>query len=185
MILPRSSDGAYPARAEILWRNLVGTGSFVSLQEFRTAFAVVLSYCPPLSRRRIFFFEVTGKGARKRRPQTAMDELEKTDMPTLLPPLYEGHAPIILHQAFHDALEAYDGWTADAPEPSVDFEGTPVLISAVFGRMRTCTDILPIRTLDAVRDIVGVSALELSEEQVTYAHAALLLRALCVERLRR
>lgn len=105
-------------------------------------------------------------------------------MPTLLPPLYEGHAPIILHQAFHDALEAFEGWAVGAPEPSIHFEGSPVFISAVFGRMRTCTDILPIRTLDAVRDIVGASASELSEEQVTYAHASLLLRALCVERLR-
>ncbi|MEP9371890.1 hypothetical protein [Mesorhizobium sp. KR1-2] len=105
-------------------------------------------------------------------------------MPTLLPPLYEGHAPTMLHQAFHDALEAYEGWAVGTPEPSVDFEGSPVFISAVFGRMRTCTDILPVRTLDAVRDIAGASASELSEDQVTYAHAALLLRALCVERLR-
>ena len=105
-------------------------------------------------------------------------------MPALLPPLYQGHAPIMLHQAFHDALEAYEEWRLDAPEPCVEVEGRSVAISAVFGRMRSCTDLIPVRTLDALHDIVGKAALELGDEQVTYAHAALLLRALCVERLK-
>ncbi|MEI5677885.1 hypothetical protein G6N74_08375 [Mesorhizobium sp. CGMCC 1.15528] len=106
-------------------------------------------------------------------------------MPTLLPPLHEGHAPFVLHQAFHDALDAYEDWALDAPEPFVEFDRNNVAISAVFGRMRTCTDILPIRTLDAVRDVVGAKAAqELASDQITYAHAALLLRALCVDRLR-
>jgi hypothetical protein len=110
---------------------------------------------------------------------------EETDMPALLPPLHEGHAPFILHQAFHDALDAYEDWALDAAEPFVEFDGKNVAVSAVFGRMRTCTDILPIRTLDAVRDVVGAgSAHELVSDQITYAHAALLLRALCVDRLR-
>ncbi|PWJ83863.1 hypothetical protein C7441_10722 [Pseudaminobacter salicylatoxidans] len=105
-------------------------------------------------------------------------------MPTLLPPLHEGHAPILLHQAFHDALEAYEEWTLEAPEPFVEFEGNVVSVSAVFGRMRSCTDLLPVRTLDIVREIVGHAAPELPEDDVTFAHAALLLRALCVERLK-
>jgi hypothetical protein len=106
-------------------------------------------------------------------------------MPTLLPPLHEGHAPFVLHQAFHDALDAYEDWALDAPEPFVEFDGNNVAVSAVFGRMRTCTDILPIRTLDAVRDVLrSTAAQELADDQVTYAHAALLLRALCVDRLR-
>lgn len=104
-------------------------------------------------------------------------------MPVLLPPLHEGHAPFILHQAFDDALDAYEEWEAGSPEPFVEFDGASVAISAVFGRMRTCTDILPIRALDAVRDVVG-SAAEIDEDQVTYAQAALLLRALCVDRLK-
>lgn len=105
-------------------------------------------------------------------------------MPALLPPLYEGHAPTFLHQAFDDALEAYEGWALEAPEPFVEFGGNSVAISAVFGRMRNCTDILPIRTLNAVRDIAGAAARKLPEDQVNYAHAALLMRALCVERLK-
>ena len=104
-------------------------------------------------------------------------------MPVLLPPLHEGHAPFILHQAFDDALDAYEEWNPGSPEPLVDFDGASVAISAVFGRMRTCTDILPIRALEAVRDVVGPVA-EIDEDQVTYAHAALLLRALCVDRLK-
>jgi hypothetical protein len=105
------------------------------------------------------------------------------EMPVLLPPLHEGHAPFILHQAFDDALDAYEEWEAGSPEPFVEFDGASVAISAVFGRMRTCTDILPIRALDAVRDVVG-SAAEIEDDQVTYAQAALLLRALCVDRLK-
>ncbi|MGB3389730.1 MAG: hypothetical protein WBA88_17290 [Pseudaminobacter sp.] len=106
-------------------------------------------------------------------------------MPVLLPPLHEGHAPFILHQAFDDALDAYEGWASGSPEPFVEFDGANVAISAVFGRMRTCTDILPIRTLDAVRAVVGSAAVdEIEDDQVTYARAALLLRALCVDRLK-
>jgi len=115
------------------------------------------------------------------------DAVEKVrnDMPTLLPPLHEGHAPFILHQAFHDALDAYEEWSADAAEPFVDFDGNSVAISAVFGRMRNCTDILPVRTLDAVRVIVGDRLdEEFCDDQITYSHAALLLRALCVDRLK-
>lgn len=105
-------------------------------------------------------------------------------MPALLPPLHEGHAPIILHQAFDDALDAYEEWALDAPEPFVEFGSSSIAVSAVFGRMRSCTDILPIRTLNALRYIVGAASRELTEDQVTYAHGALLMRALCVERLR-
>ena len=106
-------------------------------------------------------------------------------MPRLLPPLHEGHAPFILHQAFQDALDAYEDWQAGAPEPKVGFNGEEVAISAVFGRMRTCTDILPQHVLNTVKALVGADvAASLDEPQVTYAGAALVLRALVVERLK-
>jgi hypothetical protein len=106
-------------------------------------------------------------------------------MPVLLPPLHEGHAPFILHQAFDDALDAYEEWAPGSSEPFVDFDGASVAISAVFGRMRSCTDILPVRILDAVRAVIGAAAVaEIDEDQATYARAALLLRALCVDRLK-
>ena len=66
-------------------------------------------------------------------------------MTQLLPPLHEGHAPIFLHLAFQDALEAFESWRPGEPEPLVDCDGKPTAISAVFGRMRTCTDIMPVR----------------------------------------
>lgn len=104
-------------------------------------------------------------------------------MTRLLPALHEGHAPIHLHYAFEDALEAFEDWGLGVSEPDVSFEGRRVLISSVFGRMRTCSDLMPQRTLDLVRDVVGARAAALGDE-ATYADAAFLLRALCVERLR-
>lgn len=102
-------------------------------------------------------------------------------MNRILPPLYEGHAPINLHLAFEDALEAYELWDVDSGEPSVDLEERQVAISAVFGRMRTCTDLLPARVLDSVRAVAGKGV---ADEAATYAEAAMVLRALCVARLR-
>ena len=105
-------------------------------------------------------------------------------MTRVLPPLHEGHAPIFLHLAFEDALEAVEAWVPQAEEPEVEFEGKSVPVSAVFGRMRTCTDLIPVRILDDVRDVLGETASGLADGATTYAEAAFLLRAVCVERLR-
>lgn len=103
----------------------------------------------------------------------------------VLPPLHEGHAPVFLHYAFEDALNAYEAWQQRAPEPIVECDGKPTAISAVFGRMRTCTDILPVRVLDEVQAVLDDPSLErFTANQTTYAEAALVLRALCVERLK-
>jgi len=110
------------------------------------------------------------------------DQPRRFFMSRLLPPLHEGHAPIILHLAFEDALEAYDAWRLAQDEPVVAFEGRNVPISSLFGRMRTCTDLLPGRIRDEVNDLLGVNALD--DANATYAEAAFALRALCVERLR-
>jgi hypothetical protein len=106
-------------------------------------------------------------------------------MTRVLPPLHEGHAPIFLHQAFQDALEAFENWDLNSEEPEVELEDKTVPISSVFGRMRTCTDLLPVRILDDVRGVLGEQAADLVEGTVTYAEAAFLLRAICVERLRK
>jgi hypothetical protein len=105
-------------------------------------------------------------------------------MTQLLPPLHEGHAPMFLHLAFQDALEAFEGWNPGEVEPLVDCDGRPTAISAVFGRMRACTDIMPVRILDDVLDLVGRSAAALDQPTATYAEAARILRASCVERLK-
>lgn len=106
-------------------------------------------------------------------------------MQRLLPPLHDGHAPFILHMAFQDALDAFEDWAHIDPEPAVELDQVSVPISSVFGRMRTCTDILPQRTLDDVRAVIGAShRAMLPEDSVSYAAAAMVLRALCVERLK-
>lgn len=102
----------------------------------------------------------------------------------LLPALHEGHAPIHLHGAFYEALEAYQTWTPGTDEPHVEFENHMIPISSVFGRMRTCTDMLPWRIEADVLDIVGDALISSGERAITYADAALVLRALCVKRLR-
>lgn len=104
-------------------------------------------------------------------------------MTRLLPALHEGHAPIFLHQAFEDALEAFETWGLNDSEPFVEIEGNRVAISSVFGRMRTCSDILPIRLVDLAIDVVGRQA-DIDDGDITYAQVAIVLRALCVERLK-
>lgn len=103
----------------------------------------------------------------------------------LLPTLHEGHAPIYLHQAFSDAIDAYESWTPDTDEPRVAFEGALVPISLVFGRMRSCTDLLPARVLEDVAALVPEALHASGDEQVAYADAARIMRAVCVERLRK
>lgn len=105
-------------------------------------------------------------------------------MTRVLPALHEGHAPIYLHHAFSDALDAYEAWGLHADEPSVRFDGRDVPISAIFGRMRSCHDILPERILGAVVDVVGEAHFRTDGAGVTYAAAAIVLRAMCVARLR-
>ena len=102
----------------------------------------------------------------------------------MIPPLHEGHAPVFLHLAFDDALDAYEGWGLDMDEPVVVFEDKSIPISSVFGRMRSCTDLLPSRTVQAVEDVTGAPIAGLVSEPVTYASAAFLLRALAGERLK-
>ena len=107
-------------------------------------------------------------------------------MTRTLPALHDGHAPFVLHQAFSDALDAYEDWLPGQPEPRVQLEMRKVPVSAIFGRMRTCYDILPSRLSDLVNSLVGAGVVVPAEGgQVTYADAAVALRAKCVERLKR
>lgn len=105
-------------------------------------------------------------------------------MTRLLPALHEGHAPIHLHHIFSEALAAFEAWTDGSEEPMVEFEGSPVLISSIFGRMRTCTDLLPVRILDDAIALLPPSSQADAEDWMTYADAARVMRALSVKRLR-
>lgn len=73
-------------------------------------------------------------------------------MTNFLPALHEGHASITLQNLFRDALEAYDDWGANMPEPFVAFEGKQLPISEVFDWMKPCTDIMPANLLGIVTD---------------------------------
>ncbi|KXF78657.1 hypothetical protein ATN84_02410 [Paramesorhizobium deserti] len=106
-------------------------------------------------------------------------------MTSLLPPLYEGHAPIYLHNAFQDAVDAYEDWIAGADEPAVDVNGKHTRISVVFRRLWSCTDVIPMRTLDALRDLVPEASLQSGESGTTYAQAARAMRSLCEQRQKR
>jgi len=105
-------------------------------------------------------------------------------MTRLLPALHEGHAPIQFHLAFSDALDTFSSWEQDTREPFVEIDARQVPISSLFGRMRTCTDILPGRVLDDVEEVTGV-ALVTDNRPPTYADAARVLRGLCVQRIAR
>lgn len=106
-------------------------------------------------------------------------------MTRILPALHEGHAPFHLHQAFSEALDAFEDWLFGQPEPRVEMEGRNVPISAIFGRMRTCYDLMPSRLSDLAIGLVGVDAIVPAEgRHMTYADAAVALRAKSVERIK-
>ncbi|WP_018238260.1 hypothetical protein [Ensifer sp. BR816] len=107
-------------------------------------------------------------------------------MTNFLPALYEGHAPITLQTLFRDALEAYDDWDEDMPEPIVPFEGKVVPISTVFERMKPCTDIMPANMLGIVTDRLtkpwsGTGPLD----EMTVSTAARVMSVLVRRRVRR
>lgn len=99
-------------------------------------------------------------------------------------PLHEGHAPALLHLAFNEALDEYESWQAGTPEPVVEFEGRRVPIGSIFGRMRNCTDLLPVRIVRDVEHVTGAPLAGSDGEAPTYASAAFVLRALVIERLK-
>jgi hypothetical protein len=73
-------------------------------------------------------------------------------MMNFLPDLYEGHAPITLQHLFGEALEAFDAWEEERPEPTVIYEDHLVPIGIVFDSMRNCTDLLPRAMSDIISD---------------------------------
>lgn len=105
-------------------------------------------------------------------------------MTRILPALHEGHAPYHLHQGFAEALDAFEEWLPGQPEPKVTLEGRNVPVSAIFGRMRTCYDIMPSRLADLAISLAGTIT-PAEGNYLTYADAAVALRAKCVDRLKR
>jgi hypothetical protein len=73
-------------------------------------------------------------------------------MTNALPPLYNGHAPITLQQAFREALYAFEEWDTGLTEPLVTVEGRITPISLVFEAMRECDDIVPMNMSTAITE---------------------------------
>ncbi|MHA6644957.1 BRA0787 family protein [Mesorhizobium sp. A623] len=105
-------------------------------------------------------------------------------MADVLPVLHQGHASIMLHEAFHEALEIVADWPRDGIEPTIAIEGNIVPVTAIFSRLAECTDIMPQRTRDALRaaarSMIGIP--QLAEEDI-YAPGAIRMLSLCRERL--
>lgn len=103
-------------------------------------------------------------------------------MQKVLPELFEGHAPITLQNAFHDALEALEEWKEGSEEPLVAVDSFNVPISHIFARMSTCTDLLPLRTRDVLETIIDKGSFRATGGSF-YADGAKLVMPLCVERM--
>lgn len=103
-------------------------------------------------------------------------------MKKLLPDLFEGHAPITLQNAFHEALEAFEGWREGEDEPLVSMDGFDVPISHVLAGMSDCTDLLPLRTRAVIETIVN-RTLAAGSSGPLFADGVMLVMPLCVERL--
>jgi hypothetical protein len=88
---------------------------------------------------------------------------------------YNGHFPGHLREDFGNAVDAYESWNDDEPEPTVE----EMPISKVFGKLWNCSDILPSGI---------VSSLENCDVEIksrTYGAAARALREATKEALRR
>lgn len=103
-------------------------------------------------------------------------------MPKVLYDLHQGHAPITLHQAFQDAMDTLEG-DGDTQEPAVFVEGCAVQVSAVFGAMLECTDLMPFRIRESV-NVVLAAAREgaLIDSGDIYARGARLMLSYCRQR---
>ena len=103
-------------------------------------------------------------------------------MLNFLPDLYEGHAPITLQQLFGDALEAFDTWEDERPEPTVIYQDRLVPISVVFESMRDCTDILPRTMADIIAGKLTDEAAASRLESITFADASRIVGELIGQR---
>jgi hypothetical protein len=70
-------------------------------------------------------------------------------------PARGGHAPGDLRDAFCEAVDAFDQWKAGAPEPTVELREQQLPISAVFGLLWNCSDIMPGDLFDQIDDHSG------------------------------
>jgi len=103
-------------------------------------------------------------------------------MQMVLSELHEGHAPITLQNAFHDALEALEAWEEGTEEPHVVVDGRSVPISQIFAHMSACTDLLPLRTRDVLETIIDKTSFRASGAAL-YGDGSRLVIPLCLDRV--
>jgi hypothetical protein len=84
-----------------------------------------------------------------------------------------GHAPGHLRDAFVAAVDAFEAWNDGEPEPIVEvgYRETPITISAVFGLLWNCSDIMPGWLCQQIEDLMPHGRCS------TYAQGVRLLKA--------
>jgi hypothetical protein len=103
-------------------------------------------------------------------------------MESVLPELFEGHAPITLQNAFHDALEALEGWIPGEQEPGAFLNGFEIPVGHVLSVMTRCTDLLPRRSRSVIEAIAGTRTAV--AEGAVFADGARLVMPIYLERVR-
>ena len=93
-----------------------------------------------------------------------------------------GHAPGHVRDMFREAIETFESWDGEAPEPTVEFEvhhePRQITLSRACGIAWNCSDILPGWIFDRLtRDC------ELELKRRTYAAAARAMSAAIKDRL--
>lgn len=105
-------------------------------------------------------------------------------MTRVVPPLQERHAPMILLDAFYEAIEAFDEWSAGDSEPTVRYDGKDVPVSSIFGRMRTSEDLASEKVRLSYAAAASIEPSRIDARNLINADIATHMRELCLERLR-
>jgi len=89
--------------------------------------------------------------------------------------VYSGHAPGHVRDTFLAAIEEFDQWNGEGPEPTVEFEVNyeprPITLSQACGLVWNCTDIVPGDYRDMICDNFDTRV------RGTYAGCARVMRA--------
>lgn len=83
-----------------------------------------------------------------------------------------GHAPGDVRDAFAEAFDAFGTWKSGEPEPTIELREHDVPISQIFELLCNCSDILPHRLVDQLKD----EGADEEVENYTYGSAARWLR---------
>jgi hypothetical protein len=70
-------------------------------------------------------------------------------------PAKGGHAPGDVREAFCEAVDAFEERQNGAPEPTVELREQQLPISAIFGLLWNCSDILPGTLWSQLEDVAG------------------------------